>query len=40
MRVWEPRARLGDLPAGTEIMVKAVNERGLESWDWARAAAP
>src|SRR5690606_17503717 len=40
MTVREPRARLGDLPAGTEIMVKAVNERGLESWDWARAAAP
>lgn len=38
--VQEPRARLGDVPAGAEIMVKAVNERGLEGWDWARATAP
>jgi len=38
--VSEPRARLSDVPAGAEIMVKAVNDRGLESWDWARATAP
>ena len=31
-----PRATLTDLPAGTQIAVKAVNGRGLESWDWAR----
>jgi Tol biopolymer transport system component len=31
-----PRATLPALAAGTEIAVKAVNERGLEGWDWAR----
>ena len=31
-----PRATLNDVPAGTQVAVKAVNARGLESWDWAR----
>jgi hypothetical protein len=30
------QARLPDLPAGTVISVKAVNNRGMEGWDWAR----
>jgi len=34
--VTEPRATLPVLPSGTEVAVKAVNERGLEGWDWAR----
>ena len=33
-----PRATLSDVPAGTRIAVKAMNARGLESWDWARTA--
>jgi hypothetical protein len=33
-----PRATLSDVPAGTQIAVKAVNAKGLESWDWARTA--
>jgi Tol biopolymer transport system component len=36
VRVTEPRARLSDAPAGTEIAVKGVNTRGLEGWDYAR----
>ena len=31
-----PRATLPDVPPGTQVAVKAVNARGLESWDWAR----
>jgi hypothetical protein len=31
-----PRATLPNAPAGTQIAVKAVNARGLESWDRAR----
>src|SRR5690606_36059606 len=38
--VQAPPARACDVPAGAEILVKAVNERGLEGWDWARATAP
>ena len=33
-----PRATLSDVPAGTQIAVKAMNAKGLESWDWARTA--
>ena len=32
-----PRVLLPALPAGTYVAVKAVNSRGLASWDWARA---
>jgi hypothetical protein len=35
--VTSPRAVLPALPAGTHVAVKAVNGRGLEGWDWARA---
>src|SRR5690606_25453582 len=35
VRVSEPRAAV-PASAGTVISVKAVNSRGLESWDWAR----
>jgi len=31
-----PTATLPSLPAGTRIAVKAVNDKGLEGWDWAR----
>jgi hypothetical protein len=31
-----PRATLQNAAEGTEVSVKAVNERGLESWDAAR----
>lgn len=33
-----PAATLPNLPAGTQIAVKAVNSRGLEGWDWARTS--
>ena len=36
IRVKEPRVRLTDAPAGTEVAVKAINARGLEGWDSAR----
>jgi len=40
VRATEPRVTLPALTAGTEIMVKAVNQRGLEGWDWGRTKAP
>jgi hypothetical protein len=36
LTVTEPSATLPALPAGTHVAVKAVNDRGLEGWDWAR----
>ncbi|MGH7568161.1 MAG: M20/M25/M40 family metallo-hydrolase, partial [Gemmatimonadales bacterium] len=38
--VTEARAALADAGPGTVVSVKAVNGRGLESWDWARAEVP
>jgi hypothetical protein len=35
-----PRVSLPGLPSGTEIAVRAVNDRGLEGWDWARIRVP
>ncbi len=35
-RVTQPRATLAGAAAGAEVRVKAVNAKGLESWDWAR----
>lgn len=32
----EPRVLLEDVRDGSVVEVKAVNDRGLESWDWAR----
>lgn len=32
-----PQATLPALPAGTRIGVKAINDKGLEGWDWAWA---
>jgi hypothetical protein len=40
MTVTTAHATLPALPAGTLVAVKAVNARGLEGWDWARAALP
>jgi hypothetical protein len=37
LTVTSPRATLPAVPAGTHVAVKAVNGRGLEGWDWARA---
>jgi Tol biopolymer transport system component len=37
--VTEPRAKLTGIAPGTTIAVKAVNDRGLEGWDWARVVA-
>jgi len=37
LTVTTPKATLPALPAGTQIAVKAVNGRGLEGWDWAKA---
>jgi hypothetical protein len=34
--VSEPRAKLTGIAPGTTIAVKAVNDRGLQGWDWAR----
>lgn len=35
-----PRATLTGIAAGSIVAVKAVNARGLEGWDWARARVP
>jgi hypothetical protein len=35
-----PSLRLDGVAAGSRISVKAVNDRGLESWDWAHVDAP
>jgi hypothetical protein len=35
--VTSPRATLPALAAGSVVAVKAVNIRGLEGWDWAKA---
>jgi len=36
VEVNHPEVTLENLPAGTVLSVKAVNERGMEGWDWAR----
>ena len=30
-----PGAHMENIPAGTQISVKAVSERGVRGWDWA-----
>jgi hypothetical protein len=37
MRVTKPAASVKVAP-GSVVSVKAVNQRGLEGWDWARIA--
>ena len=37
MRVTKPTATLTNVAPGTVVAVKAVNAKGLEGWDWARA---
>jgi hypothetical protein len=37
LRVTQPKATLAGATAGTAVRVKAVNAKGLEGWDWARA---
>ena len=37
LRVTQPKATLPGAAAGTAVRVKAVNAKGLEGWDWARA---
>ena len=37
LRVTQPKATLAGAAAGTAIRVKAINAKGLEGWDWARA---
>jgi Zn-dependent M28 family amino/carboxypeptidase len=36
-RVAQPKATLAGASAGTAVRVKAVNAKGMEGWDWARA---
>jgi hypothetical protein len=37
LRVNKPSATLTGIAAGTVVSVKAVNAKGLEGWDWAKA---
>jgi Tol biopolymer transport system component len=37
--VTEPRAKITGIAPGTTIAVKAINDRGIEGWDWARVVA-
>jgi hypothetical protein len=39
LKVTKPAATV-KAPAGTIVSVKAVNQRGLEGWDWARVTLP
>jgi hypothetical protein len=36
VEVAQAEVTLESLPAGTIVSVKAVNERGMDGWDWAR----
>ena len=38
LKVAQPRATLAGATSGTVVRVKAINAKGLEGWDWARAA--
>jgi hypothetical protein len=38
--VSEPQVTLSGVTAGTVVSVKAVNSRGMHSWDWARVVVP
>jgi hypothetical protein len=38
--VQTPSVRLEGVAAGSRVSVKAVNDQGLESWDWAHVAVP
>jgi hypothetical protein len=40
MTVTAPRATLTGVAPGTELAVRAVNTRGMESWDAARVVVP
>ena len=37
LRVVQPKAALAGAGPGTIVRVKAVNAKGMEGWDWARA---
>jgi len=37
LRVTQPKANLAGAAAGSAVRVKAVNAKGMEGWDWARA---
>lgn len=37
VEVTGPEVTLENLPDGTVIPVKAVNDKGMEEWDWTRA---
>jgi len=38
LRVTKPAATIAGSAPGMEVSVKAVDARGLEGWDWARAS--
>jgi tartrate dehydratase alpha subunit/fumarate hydratase class I-like protein len=40
IKVRTPQTTLKDVKPGMMIRVKAVNSKGLESWDWARTKLP
>jgi hypothetical protein len=40
LRVTQPKATLAGAGAGTSVRVKAINAKGMEGWDWARAIVP
>ena len=37
--VTQPNAKITGIAPGTTIAIKAINQRGLEGWDWARVVA-
>ena len=40
LRATQPAATIAGAPQGTMVRVKAVNAKGMEGWDWARAVLP
>jgi hypothetical protein len=40
LRVTQPKATLAGAGAGVAVRVKAINAKGMEGWDWARAIVP
>jgi hypothetical protein len=40
VRVTQPKATLAGAAPGTAVRVKAINAKGMEGWDWARAIVP
>jgi hypothetical protein len=39
-RVSQPRINIAGLQPGDVVMVRAINSRGMQGWDWSKLTAP